>query len=392
MEASHRIAILLLTLFQEAVLRCLVPIPLVDLQRQYQQHKQEFDKAIAAVLERSSFILGEEVKRFEKSFAEFCETKYCIGLNSGSDALFLSLKALGVKPGDEVITTPYTYIATLFSIQRTGATIKLVDIDPGNYQIDPAQIRKAITTKTKAILPVHLYGHPADMQQIQEIADKHSLAVVEDACQSHGARAYGKRVGSTGTAGCFSFYPSKNLGAYGDGGAIVTNDAELCEQLQVMRNQGDLIKYVHTMEGFNSRLDAIQAAVLSAKLRHLEQWNRQRRKHAATYTELLQGVVECPTAESWAEHVYHLYIIRTKKQQQLIQHLQNKGIGTGVYYPKLCHLQDAFKPMHHLGYTTKEFPVGAQYTREVVALPMFAELTEEEIEQVAREVKSAVVV
>lgn len=364
-------------------------IPLVDLKRQYRALRQELDREVLGVMERTSFILGETVQQFEQEFAAYCEAKYCIGLNSGTDALQLSLTALGIGPGDEVITTPYTYIATLFAILRTGASVKLVDVEPRTFTIDPTQIRANFTPKTKAIVPVHLYGHPADLRQINELAEPEQIAVIEDACQAHGARAHGKRVGSAGTAAAFSFYPSKNLGAYGDGGALVTNDRSLYEQMLVLRNQGDRSKYDHITRGFNSRLDAMQAAILRVKLKHLDAWNAQRRKHAQRYTELLGDVVTCPMPAAWASPVYHLYTIRTRKRQQVQEHLRANGIGSGVYYGKLCHLQPAFDDLGHLGYSTAQFPIGTRACAENLALPMFPELSEAEIRDVATQVRAA---
>ncbi len=372
------------------VLPLMVHVPLVDLKRQYHSIKADIDKAISGVLENSTFILGEGVKDLEHAFAEFCEVKYCVGMNSGTDALLMALQLLGIGPGDEVITTPHTFIATVLAIFRAGATVKLVDVDPTTYTIDPLLLRKAVTPKTKAIMPVHLYGHPAKMDEILEIAAKSDLAVIEDACQAHGATFKGKRVGSIGNVGCFSFYPSKNLGGYGDGGALVTNNKELVEKAAILRNQGERVKYDQPMRGINSRLDGIQAAILRVKLRHLEQWNKQRRAHAQLYNELLGDTVVCPTEAAWATHVYHLYAIRTKYQQQLLQHLRSQDIGCGLYYPKLANQQEAFKDMDYLGYGSGSFPVAEPLCKEIVALPMFAELTDEEIQHVAEQVKKGI--
>jgi len=365
-----------------------IRIPLMDLKQQYRALQQDLQRELFRVLERTNFILGDEVQKFEEEFAAFCEARYCVGLNSGTDAIQLSLHGLGIGPGDEVITTPYTYIATLFAILRTGATVKLADIEPETATIDPAQIKRCITEKTKAIVPVHVYGHPANMQEIGEIAAKHRLAIVEDACQAHGARANGKRVGGIGSAGTFSFYPSKNLGAYGDAGAVVTNDKELYEKLLILRNQGDRSKYDHVLHGLNSRLDALQAAVLRVKLPHLDAWNKRRQKLAAIYNEELHGVVRFPRAAPWAMPVYHLYTIFTDRRKQLQDALRENGIGTGIYYHKLCHLQPAFDGLNHLGYTAEDFPIGQKFCAENLALPLFPEMRDEDVTEVAAAVRA----
>jgi len=346
----------------------------------------EIDNAIQRVLESGWFILGEESKKFEEEFAEYLGVKHVIGVNSGSDALYLAIKALGIGLGDEVITVSHTFISTVDAIVRNGTNPVFVDIDPETYTIDVNQIEKAITERTRAIIPVHLYGHPVDMDPIMEIAEDYGLYVIEDASQAHGAEYKGKKVGSIGHIACFSFYPTKNLGAYGDAGAIVTNDDELAEKLRMMRNYGSPKKYYHEFIGVNSRLDEIQAAILRVKLRHLDEWNERRRRIAKLYNEFLENSdVITPTEKEWAKHVYHLYVIRHKDRDKLQRYLLEKRIKTQIHYPVPVHLQKAYLD---LGIRVR-LPVTEKISQEILSLPMFPYLTDAEIEKIAMVVKDA---
>jgi len=345
-------------------------IPFVDLKREYQEIKDEINEAIQRVLESGWFILGEELRQFEREFASYIGVKHAIGVNSGSDALYLAVKALNIGSGDEVITVSHTFISTVDAITRNGAKPIFVDIDPETYTIDVNQIEKAITKKTKAIIPVHLYGHPADMDPIMEIAEKYGLYVIEDASQAHGAEYKGRKVGSIGHVACFSFYPTKNLGAYGDAGIIVTNDEELAEKFRMLRNYGSPKKYYHDFIGVNSRLDEIQAVILRVKLRHLDEWNERRRKIAKLYNELLEDsdvIIPIPVEREYAKHVYHLYVIRYKNRDKLQQYLLENGIKTQIHYPVPVHLQKAYL---NLGIKTK-LPVTERISREILSLPMY---------------------
>lgn len=360
------------------------PVPFVDLKTQYLALKKEIDPAIHKVMAKADFILGQEVELFEKEFSHFSGAVYGIGVASGTEALYLSLLALGIGSGDEVITAANTFVATVLPISYTGARPVLVDIDKETYNIDIALIRKAITRKTKAIIPVHLYGQPLDMDPIMKIAKEYNLKVIEDACQAHGAEYKGKKVGGIGDVGCFSFYPGKNLGAYGDGGMVLTNNEKVAQKIRMLRNYGSQTKYYHDFKGFNSRLDTIQAAILMVKLRRLEQWNEARRKHALKYNELLkESDVTTPIERGYARHVYHLYVIRVKDRDKLLEHLKGRGIFTGIHYPIPVHLLDAYRD---LGYKEGEFPVTEKCSKEILSLPMFPELTEEQIEYVSKNI------
>ncbi len=361
-------------------------INFVDLSKQYTPIKDEINNAIQNVIDNTSFILEKEVSDFERNFADFCTTKYCVGIGSGTDALYLALKSLGIGPGDEVITAANTFIATALAISHCSAKPVLVDCKPDVYTIDVDKIEKAITDKTKAIIPVHLYGQPADMDPILELAEKYSLAVVEDACQAHGAEYKGRKTGCLGKIGCFSFYPGKNLGAYGDGGAVVTNDEEIAERIKLLRNYGEKVKYHHSIKGFNTRLDSIQASVLNVKLKYLEEWNELRRKNAKLYSSRLdRAEILLPIEEKFAKHVYHLYVIRTKKRNELQEFLKQKGIDTGIHYPVPIHLQEAYL---EFGNMQGKFPVTEKVSNEILSLPMYPELSREEIEYVADCIKS----
>jgi dTDP-4-amino-4,6-dideoxygalactose transaminase len=363
-------------------------IPLIDLVRQYHSIKKEIDEAISKIMESGSFILGENVKAFEREFATYLNSKYAIGVGSGTDALHLALEAIGIAPRNEVITVSHTFTSTVFTIVQSGALPVLVDVDPVTYTIDPKLVERAITDRTKAIIPVHLYGQPADMDSIMEIANRHNLWVVEDAAQAHGAEYMGgKKVGSIGHAGCFSFYPSKNLGAYGDGGMIVTNDEEVAEKVSMLREYGQKNKYHHLMLGYNSRLDEIQAAILRVKLKYLEIWNEKRRKNAKVYNDLLKDMsdlINLPVEVKGRKHVYHLYVIRAKKREELREFLSVKGISSDIHYPIPVHKQPAYI---NLTKANTKLPVTEQLSSEVLSLPMFPELKEEEIKYVVDSIR-----
>lgn len=353
-------------------------IPLVDLKRQYRSLKLEIDAAIKKVTLEANFILGRELEDFENDFAKYCGAKYCVGVASGTDALLLSLRALGVGPGDEVITVANTFIATVLPIIYLGAKPVLVDCGPKTYQIDPKLVEKAITKRTKVIIPVHLYGIPAPVKEIISIARHCKLFVLEDACQAHGSSLNDKKCGSFGQISAFSFYPGKNLGASGDGGAVVTNNSRLNRILRMMRDVGQSVKYKHNIVGYNSRLDTLQAAILSVKLKRLEKWNNNRRKLAKLYDKLLGDlpVILPPSHNKRSLPNYHLYVIRTKKRDSLRAFLTERGISCGMHYPIPVHLQ---KSMKSLGYKKGDFPIAEQYAKEVLSLPMFPELTEKEV-------------
>jgi dTDP-4-amino-4,6-dideoxygalactose transaminase len=361
-------------------------VPFLDLKAQYESIRDEIAVALQQVLNNTAFAGGPFVEKFEKEFASFCGCKLAIGVGSGTDALWMSLVCMGIGQGDEVITTPNTFIATAEAISFSGATPVFVDIDEQMYTINPELFEAIITPKTKAIIPVHLYGQMADMDPVMEIAKAHELCVIEDACQAHGAEYKGQAAGSIGDAGCFSFYPGKNLGAYGEAGAIVTNNAELAEKMRMFRDHGQAKKYYHSMIGWNARMDGFQGAVLSVKLKHLPVWNEARRENAQQYNELLAGVEGVITSKEadYAKHVYHIYAIRTERRDALIKALEEKDIFCGIHYPVPIHLQEAYKL---LGYRTGSFPVAEKCAEELVSLPMFAELTEEQIEYVVCETK-----
>lgn len=352
-------------------------IPMLDLQIQYKQIHKEIDKAVKEVLESTQFIMGPAVKTFEQEMSVYCDTQYAISCNSGTDALQIALMALDVQPGDEVITTPFTFVATAEVIRLLGAKSVFVDIDPVTYNINPSLIEKAITQKTKAIIPVHLYGQIADMDAINTIADKHHVPVIEDACQAIGATYKGKQACSLGLFGCLSFFPSKNLGAYGDGGMILTSDQKMAELCQMIRNHGSKVRYVHEVLGVNSRLDSLQAAILSVRLRHLNAWNEARKDRAALYNELLGAydVVTPFTAET-NEHVYHQYSIRVKNRDGLKDHLGKAGIASAIHYPIPLHLQPAFQDKD---FPEGSLPVSEAVAKDILSLPMYPELKEEDI-------------
>jgi dTDP-4-amino-4,6-dideoxygalactose transaminase len=356
-------------------------IPFVDLKAQYRAIRREIDAAMARVIERTDFILGEDVQLFEQEFAAYCRADHCIGVASGTEALHLALRACGIGAGDEVITCAHTFIATALAISQCGAKPVLVDCDPEFYTIDVAKIETAITSRTRAILPVHLYGQPADMDPIRELARTHRLAVIEDACQAHGAEYKGHRCGTLGDIAAFSFYPGKNLGAYGDGGAVVTNRQDLAERVTLLRNYGQRVKYEHLLQGYNSRLDTLQAAILRAKLRHLDAWNDARRRAAARYDALLaNSPVATPKVAAYTKHVFHLYVVRTDGRARLQSAFDANGIAHGIHYPIPVHLQPAFG---ELGLGPGSFPVAERIAGEILSLPMFPEIRPEQIERVA---------
>jgi dTDP-4-amino-4,6-dideoxygalactose transaminase len=359
-------------------------IPLVDLKAQYWSMKAEIDGAVSGVLESGRFILGPEVEAFEHEFAAFCGTANAVGVNSGTSALHLALLAAGVGAGDEVITAAFTFVATVAGIEYTGARAALVDVDPLTLTMDPRQIEAAITPRTKAIIPVHLYGQPADMDPILSIARAHGLKVIEDAAQAHGAEYKGRRAGSIGDLGCFSFYPGKNFGAAGDGGAVTTADGDYARAIRMLRDWGAEDKYLHVVKAFNFRLDEIQAAILRVKLRRLPQWTEMRRRHAHSYGSLFAGThLGLPHAAPSARHVYHIYAVRTPGRDRVRSELRAAGIEAGIHYPIPVHLQPAYAG---LGYRRGDFPVSERAADEVLSLPLYPELTPGAIERVARAV------
>lgn len=356
-------------------------IQFVDLRRQYAPFKQEILSGIEKVLDGMQLFLGENVQQLEKEFAQFCGAAYGIGVSDGTSALHIILRALEIGPGDEVITVSHTFIATGEAIMLTGARPVFVDIDPSTYLMDVSQVEARVTPRTKAILPVHLYGQTVDMDPLLEIASKYNLRVIEDACQAHGAEYKGRKAGTLGDAAAFSFYYSKNLGAYGEGGFITTNDPDLASKMRKLRDHGSGVRYHHDLIGFNARLDEIQAVILRAKLPHLAEWNEKRREHARLYNTLLQGTPATPPAEfPGSVPIYHLYVIKTPKRDELQAALREKGIFTGIHYPIPLHLQ---KAMQSLGYKQGDFPVTENAVTQILSLPMFAELEEQEIKSVA---------
>jgi dTDP-4-amino-4,6-dideoxygalactose transaminase len=360
-------------------------IPLVDLKSQYQSIKSEIDSAISEVVESSQFILGPKVEAFETDFAAYCQSRFAFGVSSGTSALHLALLAAGVGPGDEVITVSYTFVATVAGILYTGAAPVFVDIDPLTCNIDPAKIEAAITPRTKVIMPVHLYGTCADMDVILDIAQRHNLIVLEDAAQAHGAEYKGRRAGSMGHLACFSFYPGKNLGAYGEGGAVVTSDEKYVELIKQLRDQGQSAKYLHERVGYNYRMEAIQGAVLGVKLKHLDNWTEARRRHAEVYLrELADSGLRLLAEPAECKSVYHIFPLFTEQRDELREHLHSNGISTGIHYPIPVHLQLGF---NNLGYKEGDLPQTERVCREVLSLPMYPELTGETVMEIAESVR-----
>ncbi len=361
-------------------------VPFLDLKSQYQSISEEIETALRQVLNATAFSGGPFVDRFEAQFASFCQSSHAIGVGSGTEALWLSLLALGVGPGDEVITVPNTFIATAEAISLCGAKPVFVDVDEQSYTMNPALLEGAITSRTKGIIPVHLFGQPADMDPIMEIAGKHGLFVIEDACQAHGAEYKGRRAGSIGDAGCFSFYPGKNLGAYGEAGGIVTNRPELAAKVKMMRDHGQERKYTHAMIGLNGRMDGLQGAVLGVKLKYLTSWNDNRIRNAERYCKLLDGIdgIRLPGKMDYAHHVYHIFAVRVRQRDDFLKAMTEKGINCGIHYPVPVHLQEAYSFM---GHGKGSFPVAERCAAELVSLPMFPELNDEQMEYVADQVK-----
>jgi len=364
-------------------------VPFLDLKAHHAPLIEKFDRAIREVIESSAFAGGPFVERFEEEFAAFCGSSYAIAVGNGTDALWLTLLALGIGEGDEVITVPNTFIATAEAITYCNAKPVFVDVDKDTFTMNPVELEKSLTERTKAIIPVHLFGQPADMDPILDFARANGLFVIEDAAQAHGAEYKSRKAGTMGDAGSFSFYPGKNLGAFGEAGAVVTNDPELRKQIQMLRDHGQSRKYYHATMGWNCRMDGIQAAVLSIKLRHLDQANSLRRKHALEYNQAFAGMdaVLTPFEANYARHVYHVYAVRVQERDAILQYLQEKGVGCAVHYPVPIHLQEAGR---NLGYTKCAFPIAEKLADEFLSLPMFPELTEEQVEYVARCVSEAV--
>lgn len=363
-------------------------VPFVDLRAQYKSIAGAIDEAIADVIANAAFIGGKYVGLFEEAFASFCGARYCIGVGNGTDALYIALRALGIGKGDDVITVANSFIATAEAITMTGARVVFVDCDPHTYNLDVKKVGRAITPRTKAIVPVHLYGQPADMLSLKKLADKHRLFVIEDAAQAHGAEISGRRVGTFGHAGCFSFYPGKNLGAYGDAGAIVTDQEELAVKCRMIANHGRISKYDHDFEGINSRLDGLQAAVLGVKLKYLDQWTEKRRAAAGRYRDLLADTSAVTLIEaSGMRHVYHLFVIRLPNREAVMTELKARGIDTGIHYPIALPNLRAYR---YMGDAPGDFPVATKYSGEILSLPMFPELNDDQIEYVCRQLKNIV--
>jgi dTDP-4-amino-4,6-dideoxygalactose transaminase len=360
-------------------------VPFLDLRVQYQAIKSEIDEAIQNVLDNTAFALGKYVFAFEEHFADFCDTKHCVAVNSGTSALHLAMMALDIKPGDEVITAANTFIATCEPISYIGASPVLVDVDETTFNLDPNKLQGAITDKTRLIVPVHLYGRPAEMNAILKIAKEHNIPVLEDAAQAHGATYHGRKAGSMGIAGCFSFYPGKNLGAYGEGGAVVTNSDELAAEMRKLRDHGMSKKYHHDVVGYNYRMEGFQGAILDVKLRHLEKWNDARRSHARAYSNALSELdIKLPPADDHCQSVWHLYVIGVEKRDELMDYLKEREIYCGIHYPVPVHLQPAYTDLE---YTEGSFPVTEKWATRIVSLPMFAELTDEHIATVTNAIR-----
>lgn len=361
-------------------------IPLLDLKAQYAAIRSEVEPAVLRVLASGHYVLGEEVARFEEEFAAYCDAKHAIAVNTGTSALHLALLAAGVGPGDEVITVSFSFVATASAVCYTGARPVFVDVEPVTLTMDPAKLEASITPRTKAIMPVHLYGQMADMDAIKAIADKHGIPVIEDACQAHGAEYKQRRAGSIGVSGCFSFYPGKNLGACGEGGIVVTNDDEHAKTIRMLRDWGQEQRYHHALKGYNYRMDEIQGAILRVKLRHLEAWTEARRVRANRYSGLLADSrsVSAPVAMMDRRHVYHVYAVRSRDREHLQHSLRSAGIHTGLHYPIPIHLQKAHLD---LGYRAGDFPVSEAAAREVLSLPIYPELTMRQVDQIAAAVE-----
>jgi dTDP-4-amino-4,6-dideoxygalactose transaminase len=356
-------------------------IPFVDLRTQYQNIKDEVNEVMDAVIEDTAFVGGKYVEKFETEFAEFCDASYCIGMGNGTDAIYVVFKMLGIGSGDEVITAANSFIASSESISLTGAKVVFCDVSEKTRNIDPELIEAKITDKTRAIMPVHLYGQPSDMDSVMEIADRYNLRIVEDCAQAHGAEFKSRKTGTFGAAACFSFYPGKNLGAYGDGGAIITNDSNLAEKIRMFANHGSSEKYYHEFEGINSRLDGLQAAVLSIKLKYLTEWNLKRNINARMYNDKLKDIKQIitPVISDDRDHVFHLYVIRTKHRNDLKHYLQEKGVSCGIHYPIALPNLKAYS---HFGHKPKDFPISSMLQDDILSLPMYPELAEGQIDYI----------
>ncbi len=361
------------------------PIPYLDLAAQMRPLRKEIDAVIAKTLDNCSFCLGPDVVQFEKDFARYCGARHSVGFNSGTSALHVGLLLLNIKPGDEIITTPFTFVATSWAISYVGARPVYVDIDEKTFNLDPKQVERAITPRTKAIMPVHLYGHPCDLDPLLEICRKHKLALVEDACQAHGAKYRGKMVGTFGALSGFSFYPGKNLGAYGEGGALVTNDDAMDKRARSLREHGSTQRYYHDEVGYNYRMEGIQGAVLGVKLKHLDAWTHARRRVAHRYHQLLAGTpLQLPREADYAESAYHLYVVLHPKRDELKKHLDTNKVGCALHYPLPLHLQKCYAS---LGYKAGDFPASERAARECLSLPIYPELTDSQMDRVASVVK-----
>jgi dTDP-4-amino-4,6-dideoxygalactose transaminase len=360
-------------------------VPYLDLPAQMRPLRKEIDAAIARTLDNCSFCLGPDVAQFEKDFARYCGAEHCLGFNSGTSALHVAMILLGIGQGDEVITTPATFVATSWAISYVGARPVFVDVDDATFNLDPKAVERAISSRTKAILPVHLYGHPADLDPLLKLCAIHNLPLIEDACQAHGAKYRGKVVGTFGAMSAFSFYPGKNLGAYGEGGALVTNNAAYAARARALREHGSTQRYYHDEVGFNYRMEGIQGAVLGVKLKHLDKWTRERRRVAHRYHELLADTpLQLPREASWAESAYHLYVVRHPERDALKKHLEANKVGCALHYPLPLHLQKCYA---HLGYKAGSFPVAEKAARECLSLPIYPEMTDTQIERVAEVTK-----
>lgn len=363
---------------------------MVDLKAGYPEVREEIDKAVKTILDKTNFILGEEVAKFEAEFAAYCGVKHAVGVANGTDALKIAVMACGINKGDEVITTPFTFIATTEAIVQAGAVPVFADIDLDTYTISSKEIEKKITKKTRAILPVHLYGHPADMDAVMKIAAKHNLMVIEDCAQSFTAKYNGKVTGSIGKAGCYSFFPAKNLGCFGDGGMVVTNDKDTFENAKALRNHGQKVKYFSSMDGFNSRLDTLQAAILSVRLKYIDKWTKMRNAVAAKYAERLKGAVVTPVVKPNCLHSFNYYnlLFKNKTQRDNVQKaLSDAGVASQIYYPRSLHLQEVYGP---LGYKAGDFPVSEKCQDETLSLPMYPELNDEQVEYICAALKKSV--
>ncbi|MFA5088821.1 MAG: DegT/DnrJ/EryC1/StrS family aminotransferase [Candidatus Omnitrophota bacterium] len=363
-------------------------VPFVDFSKQYEAIKKEIEPGLQSIFQKGNFILGQEEKDFESEFAKYCEARYAIGVNSGTDALFLALLALGVGEGDEVIVPSFTFIATALAVSYTRARPVFADIQEGSYNINPEEIKKKITPRTKVIIAVHLYGQPADMQEILTVAGKHNIKVLEDSAQAHGAVYRGRRVGSLGDVGCFSFYPTKGLGAFGDGGMVVTQDKSVYDRVLSLRDYGRKDRYAHVLKGYNSRLDTVQAVVLSAKLKHLDEWNQMRRDHAMYYAQLLKSIpgVKTPVVQAERTHVFQTFAIRVEKRDKVYEEMKRRDVGALIHYPIPLHLQEAYS---ELGYKPGDFPVSERIAKEILSVPMYPHVQKEQIQYVCDCLKEA---